>query len=232
MSYGAIDEERRRQPEEFSGDRPSMRAVPAAERLLEARLEGPTRVFTFKDPGLLVILARKHGGVQMTSPMVKFAGFGATEAAARRDFAERFERDYDGAMRAGGESWLRFDDVAEVAPSSGRAPIEQFWESSISRRCLADVERLTSVDDEDAALDVVYDVVDRLLLEGEFGQCDDMLDLVDVDSMTLSVALALCSITSPARHHLARRVRYVQRLRDRLRRTDPDRMERLLAGIE
>ncbi len=232
MNYRAFEDERQRQPEEFSGDRPSMRSVPASERRIETQLEGPTRLFTFNSPGLVVDLTKRHGGIHMASPMVKFAGFGATEPAARRDFAGRFEADYDAAKRVGGEAWARFDTaVASVQCSAAGPPVEEFWESSVARKCIADIARLSNAGDDEAALDVAYDTVDRLLTERKFQECDDLLDLVDVDSMALAVSLGLCSITSPARRELRRRANYVQRLRERLRRTDAERVERLLAGI-
>lgn len=87
----------------------------------------------------------------------------------------------------------------------------------------------TSDDDEVFA---IYDRVDQLHREGRFADVDAILEALDVGGSETIVLLAYVSITRPARTELRAREAFVARVRERLTRVDPERVDDLLAGLE
>ena len=90
---------------------------------------------------------------------------------------------------------------------------------------------LTSALDTEDVLLHIYDVVDNLLRSSAFDECDALLkgDFVDLPSI---YSLAMLSITGPARDKLPTRASFAERLRERLTREDPSRVDDLLLGLE
>lgn len=91
--------------------------------------------------------------------------------------------------------------------------------------------RSRALGDEDEGVFFIYDNVDSLLAQGSFLTCDRLLR-EHFDDLPLIFELALLSITWPAKDALSHRASFAQRLRARLTREDPERVEDLLSGLE
>ena len=61
--------------------------------------------------------------------------------------------------------------------------------------------------------DVIYEKVDALLCASRFAEIGQLLDQLDVDSLSADEVVAYLSITVAARHLLAARARFVERAR-------------------
>ncbi len=85
--------------------------------------------------------------------------------------------------------------------------------------------------DEDAELLLIYSTVDELLRAGEFEQVDNLLLAQDWRKLPLVQLLAYVSITDAAKHRLKRRHHFMERVKVRLRRETPDRIDELLKGF-
>ncbi len=134
-----------------------------------------------------------------------------------------------------GPSSVSSQRAAESSPSvppSLRALQDPAIESEAAS-FLVTVREIARDDEPEDALDLIYQGVDRFMRGGRFDVCRAIIASADAEALPLVHALAFASITQPAREHLgSSRVGYVARLRDRLLRTDPERVEELLAGIE
>lgn len=84
----------------------------------------------------------------------------------------------------------------------------------------------------DNALDVLYDRVDDLLLEGAFNTCNALLACVDVERSDETLLLGILTITHAARERLPRRAEFFRQVRGRILRTSPNEAEGLLQGLE
>jgi hypothetical protein len=91
---------------------------------------------------------------------------------------------------------------------------------------------MTTQDERLDEVERIYSYVDELLRSGEFKVVDIMLDGIDVDRGGVTSLLAWASITTAAKHELKKRDAYMKRLRARLERDDPARVEALLDGFE
>ena len=99
----------------------------------------------------------------------------------------------------------------------------------LARDFLVQVAQVTN---ERMALTLVFDTIDDALLAGDFELCDEALRLVNPNDLTLTVAIGFACITLAAKEILIERADYMRRLRQRILTTDPDRVERLLQGLE
>jgi len=85
--------------------------------------------------------------------------------------------------------------------------------------------------DPDAAIDVLFEHVDELLVRGEYGRCDDLLETIDLSRLDTNLLVALLSVTKRASSDLEQRQHLVERVETRLRALAPDRADRLLTGL-
>ena len=90
---------------------------------------------------------------------------------------------------------------------------------------------VAGAEDEEDGIDVIYSRVDEAHRRGEFTSVDRVLAGVWED-LPMIYSLALLSITLPARGELREREGFARRLRARLVRDDPERVEQLLVGLE
>ncbi len=70
---------------------------------------------------------------------------------------------------------------------------------------LEEVYRLAKIDDLDGATDRIFDSIDRLLCDGQFDVCDEILRTVDVEKLPTTLMRSFLSITAPAKQKLPSR---------------------------
>lgn len=87
-------------------------------------------------------------------------------------------------------------------------------------------------EDLDGAIDVLLSHVDDLLSDGRFEVCDQMLSVTDVDQLDTYLIVGFLSTTRRAAGHLPERRHFVDRCRMRLAVLAPDRIDRLLSGLD
>lgn len=96
---------------------------------------------------------------------------------------------------------------------------------------LKSAKRLEGEGRTDAALDMVYDMIDDLLCAGQFDECDRLLNDADPDGCSTDILLCLLTATLPASDKLPRREKLMGLARKVIRRRGLD-AEELLAGLE
>ncbi len=89
--------------------------------------------------------------------------------------------------------------------------------------------RLAHATPVDAAMDLLYDAVDGMLLAGEFEGVDDLLALADVSDYPPAVLVGFLTVTYAAKDLLPARAGYGERVRARLAAEMPP--ERLTAVL-
>lgn len=95
------------------------------------------------------------------------------------------------------------------------------------------VENYCSSGQTDCALDMIYDVVDDMLIEGHTEPVDRLLRRLRVQHMDIATMLGFLSITCGDASRLPSRPAYLQAVRDDLRRRgEQDRMGDLLHGLD
>lgn len=83
----------------------------------------------------------------------------------------------------------------------------------------------------DAALDIVFEQIDELLLDGEFAQVDRLLSDIVPAAYSADLLLGILTITLPAKHRLSQRQMFYQQVEQAL--VQRDEMEDgLLVGLE
>lgn len=112
----------------------------------------------------------------------------------------------------------------------------QVWKSSrIRKACrtsfLENADRLDKRGQTDAALDIIFDQMDEMLLAGEFDQVDRILAEVIPGSFSVELLLGLLTVTLPAKNRLRNRAPFFERVRQSLyERGETD--EGLLVGLD
>lgn len=93
---------------------------------------------------------------------------------------------------------LRQENIARTPTKEDRARqhIDTF---------LKEVYRLSKLGDTDAAGFKIFDFLDRVLLDGFFSVCNDILGTVDVELLDTRLMRSLLSITAPAKKRLPAR---------------------------
>ncbi|HBI45961.1 MAG TPA: hypothetical protein DDY78_24355 [Planctomycetales bacterium] len=124
-----------------------------------------------------------------------------------------------------------WDSRSETSGRSG-APKEE-GEKEEAKEFIEEVYRRDS-QSVDAAGDFVFDRIDRMLSQGEFGICDRVLREIEVLRLSTFVLTALLNITSAAKgHRLPSRPGFFSRVRDRMVEVrGADRAARILKGLE
>jgi hypothetical protein len=88
------------------------------------------------------------------------------------------------------------------------------------------------MDDFDSAIDELYSRIDKKLSSGDFSGVDSELNMVDIENTDTIMLLGWLSITLAAKEHLMRRDKFVADVRNKLERTDLNRVNALLQGLE
>ena len=108
----------------------------------------------------------------------------------------------------------------ELSSSNDRRPV---W--------LDEVYSLTARGEIDSAIDVLFDHVDDLLLEGDFSTCNELLIAVDLKRLDTNLLIAILSITLSASEKLPNRTLLVSRVEKRLAELAPERLHSLMDGL-
>jgi len=86
-------------------------------------------------------------------------------------------------------------------------------------------------EDEDNAMDTLFDVFDDLHCARKFEQSNALLETVEVDRLNTTLLVGVLSITYQARSHLPSRTAVVQKIEERLTLLAPDRVVSLVKGL-
>ncbi len=81
---------------------------------------------------------------------------------------------------------------------------------------LDNVYMLSKIGDDDSAGIEIFDFLDRLLADGNFGPCNDLLAKVDINLLDTKVMRSLLSVTAPAKKHLPARALLFERIEKRM----------------
>lgn len=83
----------------------------------------------------------------------------------------------------------------------------------------------------DHTIDVLFNTIDDMLIDGEFDSCDAGLETLDLERLDTNLLIAALSITKSAAPILPSRQRFVERVEQRVRELAPERLEELMSGI-
>jgi len=114
------------------------------------------------------------------------------------------------------------------APSASRSSAT----TTSSAAWLEDVYSKVARGDVDAALDVLMQNFDDLFHANQFKQANSLLRHVDLQRLDVDTMVGLLAATLPARQELSQRERIVERVRSRLERQVPERLDGLLRGLD
>lgn len=108
------------------------------------------------------------------------------------------EMEGPGKMEVRAPFWQGFGDSASapVRPEAEEGWIEDF---------LATIYALASVQDIEHATDSIFGNFDRLMSDGEWRICDDILRQVEVERLPTTLMRSLLTITAPAKNKLGYR---------------------------
>lgn len=116
-------------------------------------------------------------------------------------------------------------------------PINQkliFSSTDSVARSLEMIEHAIQLDGEnrvDSALDVICDHFDGMIYRGGFKRVSQLLDLIEVERLSVPIMLALLTITAPLAANIASRSEFYQRCKNALH-ARGERREELLKGLE
>lgn len=96
---------------------------------------------------------------------------------------------------------------------------------------LEPVYRMVASGEIRKASDILFEMVNDLLLAGEFKQCNDLILSADLDQLDTNLLVGLLAITCAAKEHLPGRPGLVTRVEKKLLELAPDRITGLMAGL-
>ena len=103
--------------------------------------------------------------------------------------------------------------------------------SPVSLQWLKEAIQLDEAGDYESAIDIIYDYIDDLLLEGEFIKVNTILKQVDTNILSEDLLVAFLSITLAAKQHLTARSNLFTRVEKTLKERNQY-VKELLAGLE
>jgi hypothetical protein len=97
---------------------------------------------------------------------------------------------------------------------------------------LCDVYSLASLNNTEAATDLIFEYIDDLLSKGMFAVCDEILRNVDVDKLPTSLMRSFLAITGVAKHRLSwRRPLYLKIERRMIRLKGEEKTKRIIGRL-
>lgn len=85
--------------------------------------------------------------------------------------------------------------------------------------------------DDDRAMDILFDHVDDMFLEGKFIECDSILQSIDLDRLSSTMLVGVMSIMHAARDKLPSHKNILSKIESRLKILCPDRIDALMNGF-
>lgn len=120
-------------------------------------------------------------------------------------------------------------DEWEMVPTSAVRPTN----TSQHKQVLTELYRLGEMGKTDAALDLLYDTLDDLLLDHQYAECEKYLRETDPERLPDAVLVGLLTITFAARRFLRERAYAYLRIAKKLARTmSPEQVAATLRGLE
>lgn len=80
-------------------------------------------------------------------------------------------------------------------------------------------------------MDVIFDLIDDLFLNGEFEIVDDALPLIDLEKLTTADLVGVMSITLAAKRILKNRSKLIDDIKALLQEREPERWQALTKGF-
>ncbi|MCK6514911.1 hypothetical protein L6R46_07650 [Myxococcota bacterium] len=159
-------------------------------------------------------------------------GYGASKSANGQRRAASLAQTIPSAGPAG--QHLRLVVLYNPAAEGAEDPFEAapLTTPTDSLMWLGDLYSLVARQDPDSAIDLLIGHVDDLLSAGAFLRCDALLKTIDPERLDSNLVVATLLATRRAAPHLPERPAFIQRARARLLQLAPDRVERLLAGLD
>lgn len=114
------------------------------------------------------------------------------------------------------------EEAATGAGTSGQKPHSSFLENA---------RRLDRRNQTDAALDLIFDQVDEMLLADHFEHVDQLLNEITPSDYSVELLLGLLTATLPAKNQLPHRYEFFQRVSDTLQ-DHGELKEGLLVGLD
>jgi len=121
--------------------------------------------------------------------------------------------------------------AAEARPGMGDV-VEQLQRLLPEEDWLSGMYERVSRGDTDGAIDLLFAQVESMLANGAFPACDAELRKIDLTQLDTTLVVALLTITLAGKDRLPYRVTLLDQARKRLLELAPDRVDRLLAGLE
>jgi hypothetical protein len=112
--------------------------------------------------------------------------------------------------------------------------IENLLESrdAVARSSFLDrARRLGNVGQTDAALDIIFDQIDELLLSRDFARVDELLSTTLANDLSADLLLGILTATLPAKSHLVQRTTFYEQVEAALRERG-ELEDDLLVGLE
>lgn len=98
---------------------------------------------------------------------------------------------------------------------------------------ISEVIRLSEIGKEDESLDVIFDNIDEMLLQGRFDDCDSAVSSILIRKFSNAQLITVLTATLPAKPKLGSRREIVRRIRSELsERTSPAVANALLRGLD
>jgi hypothetical protein len=94
---------------------------------------------------------------------------------------------------------------------------------------IADVDDESVIDD---GIDIIYNFIDDLCLEGDFLTVDKFLSICQPEKLGITYSIAVLSITNAAKDILKERKSFFDKTKEYFILVDPERVDRLLSGFE
>ncbi len=146
----------------------------------------------------------------------------------------RLERAIEDAMKLVGDESLSTLQL-ESQPRVVRSTVRKFRvapQESSDREAVLYLAALANSGRVRKALDDLYDLVHGLVKKDDFQRCDRLFVDVPADRLGVQLAVGLLTVTMRFKTQLPHRAEFVKVAKESLRKSEPEKAERLFANLE